>query len=252
MVRIVPSATAVLGGSVAVEDPALRVLAAVLGDLLATTQPPLNVVLRHALGVLDADTATVSVSVDDVRVRVVAAEGELAGALLDRSYDLAGGAVGRVVRERRALAVGPPSPERAGVDTSRLGPVLLAPLPLPETDRIGVLGISRLRSKPPLGEADLAAVGAFAGLAGMALHLDEARAAREAVRLAADRDRLAEAFRSTAVHRLSAVSLSLTALSAYTEDREFRARLLDCGDQVDALLVWIRDTIYDMPGHGPG
>jgi len=243
---------AVRSGSVSAtgrELPA-SVFAAVLEDLYAAGTHPLRVVLRHALAFADAATAALALPSGPDRLEIRAVSGLAASQLIGRTFPRSTSIAGHVIDAGKPEVIDQFVPQFSDADISRLGPAIVVPLRA-GTQVVGALSLARLREDPPFTKADLDLAFDFAELAGVALHLDQARTNREAVVVGAERDRIAGALSLTVIRELSDVMLQIDAVNSGVNDASQRTRLFKAAEQIHALIRTIRQTIYSLPADRP-
>lgn len=72
------------------------------------------------------------------------------------------------------------------------------------------------------------------------------RAATEQLRVANDRNRIAQDLHDTVIQQLFATGMSLQAITARIPDVEVRQSILDSVDQIDVAIRELRQTIFDL------
>jgi len=86
----------------------------------------------------------------------------------------------------------------------------------------------------------------FAGQAALAIELSAARAARERLLLAEDRERIARDLHDLVIQRLFATGMTLQTLQQFTGDEVLAGRLQRATDELDATIREIRTTIFAL------
>lgn len=212
---------------------------------------PLDVVLRHAIGFANADTATITVPIDADALEVRAATGLGAGRLIGLTLSSRDSITGKVIATATpAIEASIGSLLASDLAGLGLGPAAIVPLPVGLHGQ-GALGVARLATKDPFGAPDLTMLASFANLAGYALHLDTASEQRQTREVIAERDRIANAIRDNTIRHLSEVALGLDALIGASDNLRQRIRLQKSSAQVDSLIRVIRESIYDIPPFVP-
>jgi GAF domain-containing protein len=231
-------------------DLPLSVFTAVLEDLFVAGAEPLQVVLRHALLFVDAASAALSLPIGPDLLEIRAVTGLAAGQLIGQSFPRSTSVAGHVIDTGKPEVVDQFVPQFAEVEISQLGPAIVVPLRA-GTPVVGALSLARLRESPPFTASDVELVSEFAELAGVALHLDQARINREATLVGAERDRIASTLRLSVIRELSDVMLQIDRVTGALTDVTLRAQLFKTTEQIHALIKAIRDTIYRVPAERP-
>ncbi len=130
-------------------------------------------------------------------------------------------------------------------DEPALGPALHAPLKV-EGRVIAMLAVARSWGAPEFSEPDAEVLGRFADQAALALHYGELRGDIEALRLAADRERIARDLHDTVIQRLFATGMGLQAALSLVQAPEVRERVERAVDDLDGVVRGIRSTIFEL------
>jgi len=240
--------------------------AAVTRQMLgASGERPLRLIVERSRQLADADLA-ILVRPDDsepgmLRVDIADARPGLEDAVQrvrSMRFPLEGSVSGAVLTSSSALRLtspdeGPGATPVLGRGLLAAGPMLVVPLVgMSTTD--GVLTVVRLEGEPAFREADLELVAGFANQAAVALELAEARAERERLRVAEERERIAADLHDHVIQRLFGAGLSLQSVAGRVEDPEQAERLRGVVGDLDETIAQIRTTIFALqqPEHAGG
>ncbi|MGN6445949.1 GAF domain-containing protein [Amnibacterium sp.] len=199
----------------------------------------------------DAMSAYVVVGTDDPeQLRVVEVGGEdptgARGALRRVQDTLAG----EVLRSGRAQRYGEQALRALGrPDLDPFGPVLALPLTT-GSGTIGAVLVARAAGRPAFTDVDLTAAADFAGRAGVALELAQAREQAQRTLLVEDRRRIARDLHDRVIQQLFATGMQLQrVLSTLPPGR--RAELVDAAvTSLDAAITQIRRIIAALRTEG--
>ncbi|GAA0222856.1 sensor histidine kinase [Cryptosporangium japonicum] len=188
---------------------------------------------------------------DDPRLVVRAAFGEGAHHFVGASYG--------VPSVRTELLAGDGSPYRFEGDGAHpfvpldpdpvpdrfLGPGAIVPLSS-GGQVLGVITVARHEGRPPLGEADVRMLHAFAGQAALALEFSRAATDRQRLAVFEDRDRIARDLHDLIIQRLFAVGLGLQGVSMMVGSPEVTDKLNAFVDDLDDTIRDVRKTIFSL------
>lgn len=119
----------------------------------------------------------------------------------------------------------------------------------------GVISVVREEGRPPLSDADVRMLQAFAGQAALAVEFSRATADRQRLAVLEDRDRIARDLHDLIIQRLFAVGLGLQGVSAMTGRPEVAEKLNAFVDDLDDTIRDVRRTIFSLqepPDHPTG
>ena len=120
-------------------------------------------------------------------------------------------------------------------------------IPLLASDRsLGVISVVREGGKPPLSDADVRMVHAFAGHAALAVEFSRVTADQQRLAIFEDRDRIARDLHDLIIQRLFAVGLGLQGVTAMVERPDVAAKLTAFIDDLDATIRDVRNTIFSL------
>lgn len=131
-----------------------------------------------------------------------------------------------------------------GNQTLRIGPAVAAPL----SDET-VLLVARAKEEPPFPASDVEMIASFAGHAGRALTLADARRQRERRRLIEDRELIATQLSEQAMQALLGISTTVHGLTARMQSPDDAQRLADQADRLDAVLRQMQQAIFGLQLH---
>jgi len=220
-------------------------------------EDPLSLVARRVGELAGADSVNVVLPTPDrAGLLIAVATGLGATELTGVRYPMAGTASETVLGTARPLLVTDPSAGgRTVVQLSRIatfGPLMV--LPLAGVERVrGTLVVGRLTGRPAFTPTDLQLARAFANHAAIALELTDARADRERLALARDRERIARDLHDHVVQRLFGAGLTAQSVVSRLASDPRADRLADVVADIDQTLRQIRTTIFalrdpDAPG----
>jgi hypothetical protein len=201
-----------------------------------------DVILRHAITYTHTDAALLCMPVDAEVMEIRSAVGEQTDGLVGQRFDRRTSIAGQVLDSGQSAYVDMAQLKSPIDEVTGYGPMVITPLL--GLRALGTLGVTRLHTSSPLTEQDLTPVAEFASLAAVALHVDEARAVREAASINAEHDRLAGRLLDSLINRLFKISMVLAALTSSTRDPELRQRLRETAHEIDLLIAGVRTTIY--------
>jgi signal transduction histidine kinase len=222
----------------------INALADLIDDIFATheTSRPSKVILDHAIRFTNADTAILCMPIDADRMEIRNARGQRGPELIGQTFDRRTSIAGRVLDSGQSAFVDMPRLKSPIEEVRWFGPMIITPLL--GLRALGTLGVTRLHNRSPFTAADLGLVAGFAGLATVALHVDEARAVREEASIGAEHDRLAFQLLDSLISSLFKVSMGVDRLVGLTRDPELQDGLRGITGQLDGLIAGIRRTIY--------
>src|SRR5690606_38814719 len=119
-------------------------------------------------------------------------------------------------------------------------PVLVAPV------RAGPGGALVVVADGELAPAERALVESLADQAALAVELDRARADKERLLLAEDRERIARDLHDVVIQRLFGAGMGLQALSQTVGGPRAAARLTGIVDELDQVIADLRGTIFRL------
>jgi signal transduction histidine kinase len=207
----------------------------------------LDLVCGHAADLLAAASSGLTM-LDSGGLDVLAASGaarHVVGRRLDRDRSLAG----KVVRAADAVVVESLSSD-PGLDMSPIAPVpmglaLGAPV-ICDGEVRGALTVARPPGAALFTADDCTFLVALAHQASLALELDNARADRERLLLAADRERIARDLHDLVIQRLFASGMSLQGLVNMTSDTRVVERVTSVVDGIDTTIREVRSAIFEL------
>jgi len=219
-------------------------------DLLAGgDEPPLSLVLHHAMEGAGADMAAIAVPEGHDRARLAAAAGILAehdGELMSLHDTVAG----RVLSTETPVLVAQGTTDRPVPRLTVAGVTFAAAVGVPlisgDGALIGALTVARAAGGRPFTESDRDHLAGFAGYAGVALELDRARQQEELVRNAETRDRIAHALHDKVIQDLFAIGMGLQGLVGTAATDHERQRLTQSVQALDDTIASIRRTVFEM------
>jgi signal transduction histidine kinase len=204
----------------------------------------LDAVLRTARQTASADFATLAMVVDSGQLQVKAAGGVFAEQVLGLVLDMDSSVAGRVARSREPV-LSTEYRDARGVDLPvPVGSVVVVPLLAGDED-MGALSVGRLAGRRPFTDTDVDHLAEFAGHAGVAIRLDDARVDRQQRRISDDRDRIGVDLNRHVIQKLVAVGIGLQSLAAITRPQASRKRINDYVADIDVTIKRIRTTIFD-------
>jgi signal transduction histidine kinase len=232
----------------------LQASAEVSTALLSGTDPAdvLDLVVRRAREICDADLATVSLADGPGGDLVVRASDARDVGLLDRvPFDQSiADEVFTSGSSQTVAQVDEAAPSEPGV---RLGTVLSVPLGAGAAAH-GVLSVTNIADHVLLGESMRRLLEAFAAQAAIALELAERRRDAERLVVLEDRDRIAKDLHDTVIQRLFATAMTLMSAIKITQKPDVAARVQRAVDDLDDTIRQIRSTIFALqapPGEPP-
>jgi GAF domain-containing protein len=222
----------------------ISALADLIDEMFTEHDPdPLwDIMLRHAIEYTRADTALLSMPVDAGVMEIRNAVGQQTAGLVGQRFDRATSIAGRVLDSGHSAYVDMARLRSPIDEVGAFGPMVITPLL--GLRALGTLGVTRLHTNTPLTEDDLRTVAEFASIAAVAMHVDEARAVREAASISAEHDRLAGRLLDSLIGRMFKISMVLAALSSSTREPDVRQRLSATAREIDLLIAGVRTTIY--------
>ena len=120
-------------------------------------------------------------------------------------------------------------------------------IPLAAGGRVlGLICVVQNRDAPPLDDADVRMVHAFAGHAALAVEFSRAAADRQRLAILEDRDRIARDLHDLIIQRLFAVGLGLQGVSSMAGRPDLADKLTAFVDDLDATIRDVRKTIFSL------
>ncbi len=225
--------------------------------LSADGAEPLDLIVRAALRVADADLVTVVLPTGNrARLIVEVAAGEGAEKVVGSTHPMQGTLAGIAYGTGRPIRVGDASaetrPAHYFAPGFQVGAVMGLPLVGAARTR-GALMIARRTGRPTFDESDVEAALTFAHQVASSLELADVRADRERMARLEDHDRIARDLHDHVIQRLFAVGLTLQGMCiAETEDAQRAERLNGLISDIDDTIRQIRTSIFDLRGQlGP-
>ncbi|MBW0133797.1 GAF domain-containing protein [Pseudonocardia abyssalis] len=233
----------------------LRATAAVTQRLLSPdvdALQPLQLIARNSREVAGADLATVALP-DGDRLRVEIADGDGAETLRGTLVAAEGSLAGRVLDTGEPLRVAGPQ-ELPGLDALTVhdldvGPVVVVPLRGSRRTH-GVLTLARMSGRVEFSAEDSDMAAGFASQASVAVELAEARAEQQRAAVFDDRDRIAADLHDHVIQRLFASGLSLQSIAAALGPGRHNERITGTIGDLDATIRQIRTTIFQLQRSG--
>jgi len=209
----------------------------------------LTIICQRVAELVDAAVAVLSLRRGS-RLEVVAAAGPAAPMVDDV---LSGGSFSAQVLE---------SARPGQVARRSLGSDVVVPDGVPDGPMLGVpvlaggaadvvLILVREEGRPEFSPADVVAAEGLASQAALALQLERARADREEVMLAGDRERIARDLHDLVIQQLFATGMTLQSTLAFIERPTAKERVSGAIEALDDTIREVRNTIYGLsrPAH---
>jgi PAS domain S-box-containing protein len=217
---------------------------------VSTLDDSLELIVRRAAELADAESVTVTVPTDDPdRVLITAGVGDLSEPFIGVEFPLDRSLLGHVVSSGGPL-VSPDVAAEGGnwatlIDRDEIGPLVVVPL---TTSRglAGVLAVARTRGREPFAAEDVQLLEHFAGQAGLALDLARVRADMEQLAVVADRERIARDLHDHVIQRLFAVGMGLQAAANHIPEARTRERIAESVEELDATIREVRSAIFSL------
>jgi len=230
----------------------LRANALIIRQTLTSDgEDALAVVARLAAQVAQADLVTVELLTDAAdEVVVEAGSGPQAEEYIGQRFPVAG------TLAAAAIAQGAPVPvagyATAVTDPSSMstetGPVMVVPL-VGSQRTWGVLTLTRLRSRAPFSEEDLAMATDFADHATLSLELADARDTEQRMRVMEDRERIARDLHDHVIQELFAIGLGIeSAAGAAGVPDAVCSRLHERVEDLDRTIRRLRTSVFALRG----
>jgi signal transduction histidine kinase len=229
----------------------LDAIASINQDLLA--RHPVDDVLARVAELAqrrsDADHARVLLFTPSrEELRVVAASGEHAAAILGTTMPVEGTIAGDVAARGTSEVVDDATSDdrvyKPALEPLGAGPTIWVPLTGHDTS-LGVLSISNAKGGAPFGAEELRVVESFARQAAVALDVANTRRDAERLHMVEDRERIARDLHDTVIQRLFATGLGLQGAAAGADPSTAR-RLAAAVDDIDDVIRDIRSTIFAL------
>jgi signal transduction histidine kinase len=216
-------------------------------ELAETTR----LVVEKATEIAEADAAFLMLrGGDDDRLTVRAAHGSRTDASVGQSYRLVRPIAGPLFTDGRSW------PFTSGTEVFEArsepapavhfgGPGVL--VPLAAAGRVlGLLCVIRDDGAPPLLDAEVAMVRAFAGQAALAVEFSRATTDRQRLAVYEDRDRIARDLHDVIIQRLFAIGLGLQGVTPLVDRPDVAERLSSFIDDLDATIHDVRKAIFSL------
>ncbi|GDY29112.1 hypothetical protein GTS_07450 [Gandjariella thermophila] len=129
------------------------------------------------------------------------------------------------------------------------GPGMCVPVVDSDGERLGVLGVAKVRGRPGFDDQDVAMLTSFAEQAVLAKQLDDHRAQAEQLRLLEERDRIARDLHDHVISEVFATGITLQGIAAAADVEpvaQLRRRLLSLVGRLDDVVAEIRTTISGL------
>lgn len=215
-------------------------------------------IVRHVRELAEADLCMLALPVGDGSLRVVAADGEGADDLRNKTIPQQSMAAA-VLRDGVPMAVDDartdPRIWPGLLHAAGVGPALYVPLGLAEAT-VGTLIAARIGDQAIFGEDTLRLVESFASQAALAIRLGAAALDREQLAVLGDRDRIARDLHDLVIQRLFATGMALEAALRGMQPEATADRVRKAIDDLDGTIKEIRTTIFALqspaPGYGEG
>ncbi|MGS2646196.1 GAF domain-containing protein, partial [Streptosporangium sp. LJ11] len=233
----------------------LQASAEVTTSLLSGAEPSrvLTLIARRARQMAGADIAAVLLPDETGRVlRVVVADGENHGRVVDAEAPIAGSLAGLAFTGGEPVTVTDPAETEVSIVIAEyvsLGPVAAVPFGAAGGVR-GVLSLGKRQGRVPFNRAEIRTLHSFAGQAAIALELAERRMDAERLGLLEDRDRIAKDLHDVVIQRLFAVAMTLMSTVRLVDRPEASERLRNAIDELDETIRQIRSTIFALQTPG--
>jgi GAF domain-containing protein len=211
----------------------------------------LRQLVRHARDTLRGDGAAVSVPTEDPQLlRLVVAEGSsyqpAEGALIPVEGSVNGAAIAAghliVVHDP---ANDPRTPAAADHAAGLIGETVAVPY-FGDEGVTGVLTVSRSPDDEPFDQLDLDLITAVAAHAGLAMQLSQVRRDNEQLRLAEDRQQIAEDLRHHVIQRLFSHGIALQGVASRTSSPQTSTAIQTQIGEVDAIIRDIRAAVFSL------
>lgn len=213
--------------------------------LLTDDGDHLDLVVRYARDIADADFATLALLAGPDRLEVRAAIGPMTEDLAGVTMGLRGNLAGQVTQTRTPVLTTVPTDHTAAtVLPIRAGSVVVVPLTAGGTVK-GTLNLGRIRGAPAFTDTDVTRLAGFAGRVGIAMELGDARAGRPDD-WDLDHEQLGTELNEHVIKELFAVGLSLEGLLSITPEPGHRTRLVGCIDRLDDAVKRIRAAVFNV------
>jgi GAF domain-containing protein len=211
----------------------------------------LRQLVHHAREILGGDGAGVAVPTDDPRLlRLVVAEGGEYQRWEGQLIPVEGSVSGTAIAAGHLVVVGDPlsdprTPAAGERASGLIGETVAVPL-LGDGGVTGVLTVSRRPGDEPFDQLDLDLITAVAAHAGLALQLSQARRDNEQLRLAEDRQQIAEDLRHRVIQRLFSHGLALQGTASRSTNPQTRTAIQTQINEVDAIIRDIRTAVFTL------
>ncbi len=209
-------------------------------------QSPLQVITESAVKAADAGYAALAAPMEDGRVLVRAASGEMSAGMTGSSWPLAGSLAERVLASGLPLLLN--DQKEATAAAARLNvsisALMLVPV-LSGTQALGVLAFGRAAGRPAFNRTELALAAAFSEQAKLALELIEVRADLVKLAVLEDKDRIAQDLHDHVIQELFATGMGLESLISRSDPGQ-ADRLNRYVDSLNNVILRIRGTIFQL------
>ncbi|GAB3979563.1 hypothetical protein GCM10029978_075270 [Actinoallomurus acanthiterrae] len=224
----------------------LQASAEVTTALLSGTPPAdvLDLVVRRARDICDADLATVSLPEGPEKRLVVRASDARGTDLLNRPpFDQAIAA--KVFASGSSEMLLKVDESTSPATDVQLGMAISVPLGIGAAAR-GVLSVANVTGHIMFGEPMRQLLETFAAQAAIALELAERRRDAERLVVLEDRDRIAKDLHDTVIQRLFATAMTLMSAIKITQKPDVTRRVQHAVDDLDDTIRQIRSTIFAL------
>jgi signal transduction histidine kinase len=126
-----------------------------------------------------------------------------------------------------------------------IGSIIAAPL-LHDQRVLAAVVVGRLAGERPFDQTDLDQLAGFAGHAGVALELDQARSDREALALLREHERIAADLHDHVIQELFALAMGLQSMVGGLQLPQQQTRVLGYVDALDDTIRRVRATIFQL------
>ncbi|CAM3635638.1 GAF domain-containing sensor histidine kinase [Smaragdicoccus niigatensis] len=219
----------------------------------ADLEEVIDLIASRALELTDASNVFIVEPEDrelqtaDVKTLVVSSSTGKQAPAVGETFPVEGTIAGGVFRsgEPRQFAILEP-------EDATWGPGLVLPLLVAPGVTSGVLVIARRHDEPAFDDGLLPLAAAFAEQAALALKLAEDRREISALKVAADRDRIARDLHDHVIQRLFSHGLNLQGAQMRVRSPELQQRLSEMVDDVQSIITDVRTAIFDLHGRIAG
>ncbi len=229
----------------------LEALRAITASILAGS-PTKDVLFRiadNARTLITADVAAIVAPDDDRGLRVVAAVGATASALVGLPIPPDTSISGAVLRTGEPFmtedARAEPNMYPPMVQTARIGPAIFVPLTA-RSEPFGTLMVANEPGHRVFAESELRTVQGLADQAAVALEYGRAQEDLRSMAVLEDRERIARELHDGAIQDLFAAGMTLQAAAERVKDPDLRQRLERIVTTMDGVIVDLRNYIRGL------